>query len=222
MMYLLCFSAEASFAAAILLGVLGYATLSETKDRRELLLACVPLLFAAQQFSEGILWISLTTGHYPSVVADSAKWIFLVFAFVNWPIWLPASLLWIEREPVRKYIILASLFLGIAFVALNLSLAIGEPVTVGIVDSSIQYSAYDTSSFVIFATLRVLYILAVLIPAFTSSYRLMWVFGLIVASTFILAEYFYHAVFTSVWCFFAAVTSASLFVILRKNRAYQG
>ncbi|NGX58341.1 MAG: hypothetical protein K940chlam3_01248, partial [Chlamydiae bacterium] len=32
------------------------------------------------------------------------------------------------------------------------------------------------------------------------------------------AEYFYHATFTSVWCLFAAVASAAIFVVLRLNR----
>lgn len=215
---LLCFSAEASFTAAILLAVLGYATLSETKNKREIFIASLPLLFAAQQFSEGILWVCLNSGYYPSLVADWAKWIYLFFAYINWPIWLPASLYLIESNKVRKSIILFALFIGTIFVVWNLFLALGEPVTVGIVDNSIQYSAYVTSSIAIFISLRILYVLAVIIPCFASSYRLMWFFGLTVASSFILAEYFYHAVFTSVWCFFTAITSATLFFVLKKNR----
>ncbi len=217
-MVLLCFSAEASFTAAILLAVLGYAAILETTNKRALFLASVPILFAVQQFSEGVLWICLNTGYYPSVLASLAEWIFLFFAFVNWPIWLPLSLFLIERRYVQKSIIFIALIIGLTFVIWNLILAFDSPVTVEIVQNSIQYSAYETASSAVFLTLRILYILAVLIPCFASSWRYMWVFGLIVAATFVAAEYFYHAVFTSVWCFFAAVTSASLFVVLRQNR----
>ncbi len=217
-MVLLCFSAEASFTAAILLAVLGYATILETTKRRELLLASIPILFAVQQFSEGVLWVCLNAGYYPSVIASLAKWVFLFFAFVNWPIWLPLTLYLVEPRRIQKSIILFSLAIGLVFVIWNLVLALGAPETVEIVQNSIQYSAYETSSPSVFLTLRILYILAVLIPCLASSYRYMWAFGLIVAATFVCAEYFYHAVFTSVWCFFAAVTSASLFVVLRKNR----
>ncbi|NGX58712.1 MAG: hypothetical protein K940chlam3_01620, partial [Chlamydiae bacterium] len=214
----MCFSAESSFSAAALLTVIGYATISDTKNKKEYLLAAIPLLFAIQQFSEGVLWVCLMNDMAESVIASIAKWIYIFFAFVNWPIWLPLSLYFIETQRLRKVMLLITLAMGTAFVVWNFSLFVDEPVTVGIVDNSIQYSAYETSTPAVFWILRALYVSSIIIPCFVSSYRYIWSFGLIVALSFVAAEYFYHATFTSVWCLFAAVASAAIFVVLRLNR----
>ena len=54
----MCFSATASFTAAVTLSALGAATLTQIRSRRELLLGSVPLLFSIQQFSEGLVWLT--------------------------------------------------------------------------------------------------------------------------------------------------------------------
>ena len=54
----MCFSATASFSAgAVLLG-LGALTLKSARRPRELLYAAIPLLFAIQQLSEGVIWLT--------------------------------------------------------------------------------------------------------------------------------------------------------------------
>ena len=55
----MCFSATASFTAGITLSALGVATLTQVSSRREILLGSFPLLFAVQQFSEGLVWLTL-------------------------------------------------------------------------------------------------------------------------------------------------------------------
>ena len=45
----MCFSATANFVGCAVLGTIGVATLVEVKQRRELLLAAVPCLFALHQ-----------------------------------------------------------------------------------------------------------------------------------------------------------------------------
>lgn len=214
----MCFSAEASFTAAALLGVIGYATLQETTKKEETLLASLPLFFALQQFSEGVLWLYLKGGN----VLEGSGWIwasiYLFFAFTLWPIWVPASLLWPETDPKRKKIILGSLLLGALFVAITFYLAYGEELKVSLVDHSIQYSSYSVKETSQFVFLRSIYVLAILIPCFVSSIRGIWIFGLLLASTFIFSEWFYHQTFSSIWCFFAAACSASLFLILKYNK----
>jgi len=214
----MCFSAEASFSAAALLAVVGYATVTDTKNKKEICLAAIPLIFALQQFSEGLLWVALGYNMADSLLGMVGKYIFLFIAYINWPVWLPLSLYLPEENSTRRTVIAACLLGGVIFVIWNLTMVLGEPVTVGIVDQSIQYSAYDPGTKAEFIFMRFLYVAAVLIPTFTSSYRYMWAFGLVVGITFIIAEYFYHYTFTSVWCFFAAVTSGVLFLVLRANR----
>ena len=54
----MCFSATASFSVgAILLG-LGTLTLKAARRPPELVLAAIPLLFAIQQLSEGVIWLT--------------------------------------------------------------------------------------------------------------------------------------------------------------------
>ena len=54
----MCFSATASFSAgAVLLG-LGALTLKSARRPRELLYAAIPLLFAIQQLSESVIWLT--------------------------------------------------------------------------------------------------------------------------------------------------------------------
>ena len=54
----MCFSATASFSAgAVLLGI-GKLTVQSAHRRREMPLAAIPLLFAIQQLSEGVIWLT--------------------------------------------------------------------------------------------------------------------------------------------------------------------
>ena len=54
----MCFSATASFSAgAVLLG-LGTLALKTASRPRELPFAAIPLLFAIQQLSEGVIWLT--------------------------------------------------------------------------------------------------------------------------------------------------------------------
>jgi hypothetical protein len=58
-------------------------------------------LFAAQQASEGVVW--LTIGRVDEhVVNRLAVMAFLGIAMIAWPIWSPASLWSVERNPSRR------------------------------------------------------------------------------------------------------------------------
>ncbi len=153
-----------------------------------------------------------------SLLASIGKYIFLLISYINWPVWIPFSLYLTEDHQIRLNIMGACFIAGLIFVTWNLMMFLGDPVTVSIVGNSIQYSTYEPGTQAEFVFMRVLYVSAVLIPAFVSSYRYMWVFGLVIGATFVIAEYFYHQTFTSVWCFFAAVSSGALFLVLRANR----
>ena len=54
----MCFSATASFSAGVVLLGLGTLTLKSARGRRELPLAAIPLLFAIQQLTEGVIWLT--------------------------------------------------------------------------------------------------------------------------------------------------------------------
>lgn len=60
----MCFSAAANFVGSGVLGVIGVATLTNVKHRRELLFAGLPTLFAVHQFMEGFVWLGLDGKRY--------------------------------------------------------------------------------------------------------------------------------------------------------------
>jgi len=55
----MCFSANASFAASAVTGVIGIIAITKTRTTPQLLFATIPLLFSVQQLSEGVVWLSL-------------------------------------------------------------------------------------------------------------------------------------------------------------------
>ena len=55
----MCFSANASFGAGVVLTIIGVAAIKKVQHPSQILFASIPLLFAVQQISEGILWITL-------------------------------------------------------------------------------------------------------------------------------------------------------------------
>jgi hypothetical protein len=54
----MCFSATASFSAGTVLLGLGALTLKLVRHPRELMFAAIPLLFAIQQWTEGVIWLT--------------------------------------------------------------------------------------------------------------------------------------------------------------------
>ncbi|MFY7803698.1 MAG: hypothetical protein ACOVQ7_09740, partial [Limnoraphis robusta] len=59
------------------------------------------------------------------------------------------------------------------------------------------------------------YLFIIVIPFFLSSQNWLRCFGLIILISFLLAQAFYFITFVSVWCFFAAILSGSLYFRFR-------
>src|SRR4051794_12098656 len=66
---LMCFSAPASFIVGATLIAAGVATFQRAQSWREMPLGAVPLLFAGQQFVEGVLWLRLESGTDEAAIA---------------------------------------------------------------------------------------------------------------------------------------------------------
>src|SRR6185312_5966054 len=106
----MCFSAAASFTAAGLLAMTGIATLAQVRKRTELPLALTPLLFAAQQAVEGALWLTVPAGRDHSLTLAN---IFAAIALVVWPVMIPLAMALVEREPLRRLVMLIMIPAGI-------------------------------------------------------------------------------------------------------------
>ncbi|MBN8784059.1 MAG: hypothetical protein J0G98_13435 [Terrimonas ferruginea] len=211
----MCFSAEASFGAGIVLAVIGVATIRQVRHPSQILFASIPLLFAVQQLAEGVLWKILPD---PSL-ANWQVWftyLYLLFALVVWPLWVPLAILRLEKESYRKNIqrllvaagVLVGIYLGYCLFT--------YPVDAAIAGYHVAYHLAFPPDFQIIS--MILYGMATVIPTFFSPVKRMWVLGLTVGISYIISAIFYDHYVLSVWCFFASVISLSIYIIMREVR----
>src|SRR6478735_5488520 len=97
----MCFSAGASFGAGIILSVIGVASIKKVQTSSQIIFACIPLIFAVQQITEGFVWLSLSNSAYASS-QQVATYNFLFFAQVVWPIWVPFAIFKLEPKERRR------------------------------------------------------------------------------------------------------------------------
>lgn len=199
----MCFSATASFIAGGALGVVGVLTLAQVKNKAELPLAGIPLLFGVQQIAEGAVWLSF--GNH--ALNTFATYAYSMFSHVLWPILIPFSLLLLETDPFRKKILRLFSCMGLAVGLYLLYSITKDSVTARIVNSSI---AYD-SPHLYFPLVLTFYVLATCVSSFISSYKIIRIFGIIALISLFIAGWFFAETFISVWCFFAAVLSGLVY-----------
>jgi len=201
----MCFSPAASFTAAAVTGSLGVIAVLRTRDPRDLPLAITPVLFAAQQCLEGLIWLRMPMEAQGSVGGPLVL-AYLVFAQAFWPIFSPAAVWCLEPNPARRRLMRPLIAVGAAVSAYLLwGLLTGTPRA----SAGDGHIVYGTGQ--VHMTLAgVAYLTAVCVPLFMSSYRSVVVFGAVVTLGWLVAYVAYLAAFQSVWCFFAAVASVAV------------
>ena len=205
----MCFSATASFSAgALLLGV-GTLTLRSamgTLERRALPFAAIPLLFAAQQLIEGVIW--LTFSDEATRLNAVMTHVYSFFSHVLWPVYVPAAVLLMEPGGWRHRVLIAFVATGAAVGAYLLYVLVAFPVVSRPTGRHIEY---DSPHFFAAATMT-LYLLSTAFSPLLSTHRMVVVFGSLSLLSFGAAYAFYATWFISVWCFFAALLSAVVYL----------
>lgn len=208
----MCFSATASFSAsAVLLGI-GTLTLRSVTRPRELPFAAIPLLFAFQQLIEGVIW--LTFRYEAPQLNTVMTHVYSFFSHVLWPVYVPISVLLLEPFGWRRRAM--SLFVGAGVVvgAYLLYVLVTFPVVSQPTGQHIEY----VSPHFFAAVTMALYLMSTAVSPFLSSHRMVNVFGVFALASFAAAFYFYVNWFISVWCFFAALMSAVVYLHFVSNR----
>lgn len=210
----MCFSATASFGASAVLGVIGVATLTQVKRSSQIPFACIPLLFASQQFVEGLNWLSLSppindTLHLYTTI------VFLIFAQVFWCVWIPLSLLMAVEKDKRRKIQWLFVAMGAAEASYQTILLIFYPFHSEIVGHHILYAIDHPSTFNYVEPF--FYIGAILAPPFFCRMKGIMILAVANLVSCLITFIFYKQFTFSIWCFFAAIISISLFYILKKN-----
>ncbi|MCF8408053.1 MAG: hypothetical protein K9G36_03685 [Crocinitomicaceae bacterium] len=211
----MCFSANASFGAGIVLSAIGVITIKKAQSSSQLFFASIPLIFGVQQITEGFIWLSLVNPTY-SFLKYGAIYIFLFFAQVVWPIWVPYSIL--KFESTKKQGMAAKLLVIIgAIVSLYLAYCLLTfPVDAKTTGSHISYIQHYPSA--ISKYCGFLYIVSTILPSFISVNRRMWLLGTSIFISYLITTIFYTDYVVSVWCFFASIISIVILTILQDQK----
>lgn len=207
----MCFGPVASFTASAFLASMGTVILKNIRAKKEPLFAAFPMLFAIQQFIEGVLWLAVKSGKSEALVHD-LTFGYLTLAYSLWPILCPASVYAIEYDRKRRKILRLFIFLGLATSAYLLFFIIRNPVYTSVVNCSIHYKTFIAG----IRWFTGVYILVTILPYFLSSHRSILIFGIPNLIFCAMAYFVYQIVFISVWCFSAALISTNLYFFLRK------
>jgi hypothetical protein len=213
----MCFSAAASFVAGGVLIPLGGVALVQAwkTDRRYLVLAAFPALFGAQQIVEGVLWRSLDNPGLP--VSHGAAMVFLFFAYLLWLVLTPLAVFFVEERAWLRRVFLAVTVFGAAYGLSLFAPLLVTPawLTVDLARGSILYDTRLIYDDVVSKTLlRVTYAGVICLPLLASTAPGVRLFGVLVTLSVAVAFLFATYAFTSIWCYFAAVVSAWIAVLV--------
>jgi len=213
----MCFSAGASFGASAVLGTLGIVTLKKAKTTDQIPFAAIPLLFGAQQVAEGALWVGFS-GNVNESWKHFPVYIFLIFAQLIWPVWVPFSVLRLEENRVRRTIIKVILGAG-ACISLYLAYCISVyEVKAEIHSGHIMYTLDFPTDFMWVTS--TFYFIPTVGSLFISSNRKIQLLGVGVLASFLLSKIYFAEHLISVWCFFAAIISmVILWIVSKLNNA---
>lgn len=213
----MCFSASASFGAAAVIGTVGIITLKKVKHPSRFPFACIPLLFAVQQFTEGFVWLSLTNTEYTEWKGP-ATGLFLLFAQVVWPMLVPLSLYLIEKNARRKKILGIFTVMGVLTAAFLGWCLLNYTITTGITSYHIDYTLNYPVQLSWIAS--AVYVGVTILPPFISGNKKMPLLGILVLASFIVTEIYFPGYIISVWCYFAALISVVvLYLVIDMNKS---
>ena len=202
----MCFSPEADIAGGLVICAIGVDAVRHVGRRRELIaLAWIPLLLGAHQFIESLVWLWLQ-GHVPRGVGHVALWAYLLIAFVVLPVFIPLAVIALEPTRRRKQMMAPFALTGAVIAGVLLAAMIRGPVGVRLAPYHLSYSIRLSDGFLVVA----LYVVAVCGPLLVSGYRNVMLFGIVNLIAVIIIARLTISGFASVWCGWAAVTSAAI------------
>ncbi len=210
----MCFSFEADLVAGAVLLPLGVATLRATREPREWPLASLPLVFAAHQLIESLVWLG-AEGRVSPDLAQAATVAYLAIAQVLLPVLVPIGAWLIEPDRRRRWLMLGTAAAGVATAAWFAWSLSAHDVGAHPVDHAMTY---DTDIH-IGPWVTAAYVTATCGAILLSSRKYLFAFGVAnVIGLSIAALVRYEAV-TSVWCVYAAFASVLLLMHFRAEHA---
>ena len=192
---------------------LGALTLKSAGRPRELMFAAIPLLFAVQQLTEGVIWLTFRDDA-PQINRVMTQ-VYAFFSHVLWPAWIPLAVLLMEAPGKRHRVLPTFVAAGAAVSAYLLYVLVTFPAVSRPTGQHIEY----LSPHFFAAEVMTLYLLATTVSPLWSTHAAVKLFGALALLSFGAAYYFYATWFISVWCFFAAVLSSTILFHFAMRRA---
>lgn len=212
----MCFSAEASFGASAVIGIIGIIALKKATNFPQKVFAIIPIFFAVQQFLEGMLWLVLDGKLYMSWKQPLILG-FLFFAWLVWPVYIPFSMAMFEKNRIKRKVLLSFLGLGFLIILGFLYVIIFHNIDANAAKLHINYT-YDYVPPLPWIY-GLLYLIPTIVSFMLSSVKKMWALGLINLTSYIFSRIFFFGHVLSVWCFFGAVASVFiLWYIIQLNK----
>jgi zinc transporter ZupT len=208
----MCFSPAASFTASAILLTASAATIYNVRDRSQLLFSFIPLIFGIQQLTEGILWVVLRNDAYIEW-RQGATLLFAAFGQLVWPLLVPFSVMFMEKEKKRRFILYGFCSAGVLIFCYLLNNMIFHPVYAHINQHHIDYEFDFPAGHNEFIS-ALIYIVPTIGSHFVSGNRKVNVMGAVVLGSLVITKIFYAQFVFSVWCFFSAIISLIVYLVI--------
>jgi uncharacterized protein DUF6629 len=208
----MCFSPQADLVGGIVVTGIGVDVLLHRDGRNTHIALCaLPVLLGFHQFVEAFVWWGLQ-GHVGAGAGRAAMWVYLSIAFVVLPIFVPTAVLLGEPSARRRWMIAPFVVIGTAVAVALLAAMLHGPVGVRLRPYHLAYSLHLDHSAVVIS----LYVVAVCGAWLVSGDRLIAFYGIInLVAVIVIAKLTIDG-FASVWCGYAALTSAAMAVYMRR------
>lgn len=187
-------------------------SLREVRRLREVPFAALPLLFAAHQLIESLVWLGVD-GVVSHTVQQAAALIYVLFAFPVLPTLVPAAVLLLEPHGARLRVT-PFLAVGLVVSAYLTYVVLGGPLVVEEHSHALVYRVGLENG----VAWAVLYILAVVGPSLMSGYKSIVAFGALNLVGLTLVALAYQVAFASIWCVFAALSSVLVLLHMYRRR----
>jgi hypothetical protein len=208
----MCFSPEADVVAAVVIGGAGIDAARHVRTRPQWPLAALPLLLASHTLIEAFVWWGVRgdVSHRTGTVATA---LYLVIAFVVLPVYIPATVLLLERSPAHRLIEIGTLVAGVLCAVGLAAVLVARPFRASPEGHHLVYHVHMWAGPMIIA----LYLVSTCGTMIVSGRRFLRWFGLVNTAAVALLAWIATDAVTSLWCAWAAVTSIAVAVYLRST-----
>ena len=209
----MCFSAGASFAVGAGLLAPGCYAVNRTQSKGMLAFACTPLVFSFHQIAEGFLWLSLK---HPDFVSWYKPALY-GYSFISqpiWPIWVPLIMWLMEKDKRRKRLLFYFLLLGGASAIYMFYCLLTYNIAAVAEHGHIRYYR----DFPYLNIMRPVNFVTIAVTPFLSTLRHTKLLAAAMMGSLILTYIFFTNYLISVWCFFAAILSLLVILVIHSNR----